>query len=217
MEHRHVTEPRERILAAAVELFAGSGYAGTGVRQIAAAAGVNVAMIHYYFGSKAGLFKAIIDHFFERLSQTLEPVLAAGAQAGLPPEQRLREAVRELVKLLMVYRQEVKVIATEFPLELPELAEYKAQHFREGLFPWLYPVMMELAQRSSRPIPIEIVGPAMGSMVVFHFMVRPVVERLFRMEFDDAFYERFPDEIANLFLYGVLGKPEGGADKGGDQ
>ncbi len=49
---------RERILATAQELFAEQGYAGTGTRAIAQAAGVNLALIHYHFGSKRELFKA---------------------------------------------------------------------------------------------------------------------------------------------------------------
>jgi AcrR family transcriptional regulator len=49
---------RERILAVAQALFAEQGYAGTGTRAIAQAAGVNLALIHYHFGSKRDLFKA---------------------------------------------------------------------------------------------------------------------------------------------------------------
>lgn len=49
---------RDRILAVAQELFAQNGYAGTGTRAIAQAAGVNLALIHYHFGAKRDLFKA---------------------------------------------------------------------------------------------------------------------------------------------------------------
>ena len=44
-------------------------------------------------------------------------------------------------------------------------------------------------------------------MLVFHFLFRPVVERSFDLSMDDAFYEQFPDQIANIFLYGILGTP----------
>lgn len=49
---------RERILAVAQELFAENGYAATGTRAIAQAAGVNLALIHYHFGSKRDLYQA---------------------------------------------------------------------------------------------------------------------------------------------------------------
>ena len=51
-------QSRERLLIAAMRLFAAHGYARASTREIALAAGVNVASISYYFGDKAGLYKA---------------------------------------------------------------------------------------------------------------------------------------------------------------
>jgi AcrR family transcriptional regulator len=52
---------REEILAAARRAFATRGYAQTGVREIAAAAGINSALVVRYFGGKQKLFIAAID------------------------------------------------------------------------------------------------------------------------------------------------------------
>jgi AcrR family transcriptional regulator len=49
---------RERLLLAAMRLFAERGFANTSTREIALAAGTNVASISYYFGDKAGLYRA---------------------------------------------------------------------------------------------------------------------------------------------------------------
>lgn len=49
---------RERLLLAAMRLFAEHGYAKASTREIALAAGANVAAISYYFGDKAGLYRA---------------------------------------------------------------------------------------------------------------------------------------------------------------
>ena len=46
---------RERLMLAALKLFAQQGYAKTSVRAIAAEANANVAAISYYFGDKAAL------------------------------------------------------------------------------------------------------------------------------------------------------------------
>lgn len=51
-------QSRERLLLAAMRLFAEQGYARTSTREIAFAAGANVAAISYYFGDKAGLYRA---------------------------------------------------------------------------------------------------------------------------------------------------------------
>lgn len=51
-------ESRQRLLEAAVQCFAEQGFAKTSTRTIAAQAGVNIAAISYYFGDKAGLYRA---------------------------------------------------------------------------------------------------------------------------------------------------------------
>ena len=54
---------RDRIIDTAEQLFADQGYAGTSIRGIVAAAGVNLAAIHYHFGSKDELLLAILDRY----------------------------------------------------------------------------------------------------------------------------------------------------------
>lgn len=51
-------ESRQRLLHAAVQCFAEHGFAKTSTRNIATQAGVNIAAISYYFGDKAGLYRA---------------------------------------------------------------------------------------------------------------------------------------------------------------
>jgi AcrR family transcriptional regulator len=53
-------ETRARILHAARDRLLAQGYAGTTLRAVAADAGVDVALISYYFGSKQGLFSAVM-------------------------------------------------------------------------------------------------------------------------------------------------------------
>ncbi len=50
------TDSRERIVSAAVDEFGAQGYDGATVRSIAARAGVDSALVHHYFGTKADLF-----------------------------------------------------------------------------------------------------------------------------------------------------------------
>jgi AcrR family transcriptional regulator len=62
---RGKTDTRDVILGAARRLFAAAGYDKTSVRDVAAAAGVDPAMIRHYFGSKAELFRATMGWPFE--------------------------------------------------------------------------------------------------------------------------------------------------------
>ena len=51
---------REQLVAAATRIFAAKGYVAATTREICDAAGVNVAAIHYYFGDKEGLYRAVL-------------------------------------------------------------------------------------------------------------------------------------------------------------
>lgn len=55
-------DKRESILSTAMQLFGQKGFEGTSVREIAAGADVNPAMISYYFGSKEKLFENLVEH-----------------------------------------------------------------------------------------------------------------------------------------------------------
>lgn len=54
-------EARSRLLDAALTLFANKGFAATSIREIAQSAQVNVSAISYYFGDKAGLYRAVYE------------------------------------------------------------------------------------------------------------------------------------------------------------
>ena len=68
-------EKQIRIIEATEKLFAERGYEGTSVRDIAQDAGVNVAMISYYFGSKEKLLEAVFSHRISLSKLTLENIL----------------------------------------------------------------------------------------------------------------------------------------------
>jgi len=90
---------RGRLLEAALAEFAARGFAGARVDAIARRAQINKAMLYHYFGSKAALFRAILNR---KVRERLETI------AGLPPELRLALATlfaaaahdRALIRLL---------------------------------------------------------------------------------------------------------------------
>ncbi|MGE0761732.1 MAG: TetR/AcrR family transcriptional regulator [Bdellovibrionales bacterium] len=57
---KSATDSKQALLDASLEVFAEKGLEGSTVKDIADAAGVNVALISYYFGSKDGLYKAAL-------------------------------------------------------------------------------------------------------------------------------------------------------------
>ena len=68
-------QSRERLLHAALRLFAQQGFAKTSTREIAEAASANVAAISYYFGDKAGLYRAVFLEPIDGPRRDLSPLL----------------------------------------------------------------------------------------------------------------------------------------------
>ena len=79
---RDAAATRSAILEAATRRFAFEGYQSAGVREIAADAGVNAAMVNRYFGSKEGLFAEVVDLAYEK-SLMMTPELNAQAAREL--------------------------------------------------------------------------------------------------------------------------------------
>ena len=66
---------RQRLLYAGLRLFAQQGFANTSTREIAEAARTNVAAISYYFGDKAGLYRAVFLEPIDTPPPDLGPLL----------------------------------------------------------------------------------------------------------------------------------------------
>ena len=69
---------RSQLIAAATPLFAAKGFHGVGVRELAAAAGVNISMISYYFKGKEGLYAAVLSEQFSTLKSVAQLATAQG-------------------------------------------------------------------------------------------------------------------------------------------
>jgi len=67
-------EVEKRLLEVATRVFADKGYSGASVQEIVRRAGVTKPVLYYYFGSKAGIFRAILDEAAYMLELLLEEV-----------------------------------------------------------------------------------------------------------------------------------------------
>ena len=73
MDKTTVSEARERIINAAIELFSQKGYDATRVNDIASSANVNKALIYYYFKSKQDILDFMVDSLLnDAVSITLD-------------------------------------------------------------------------------------------------------------------------------------------------
>jgi len=200
MKAKRSKEPRQRILDAAVILFAQKGYAGVGVREIAKAADVNIAMISYYFEAKIGILKVILNEFHDQYYQVINNIDIESS----PPEDCVRMIVHNMVDLIKENTERAMVSFNALPLDIPEIADIKAKRVSE-----LIKAISGLANRygldPNDAVLISIIGPFLISTILAHFRFKPVQEHIFRIKFNDAFYERYKETIATLFLYGITG------------
>jgi AcrR family transcriptional regulator len=108
-------QSRERLLLAAMRLFAEHGFAPTSTREIALAAGTNVASIAYYFGDKAGLYRAA----FSELAAC--PVKDAAAFSD--PDATLREALQAFYAMLLGQLRQGELARVSMRLWFREMLE----------------------------------------------------------------------------------------------
>lgn len=92
---------RERILAAALEVFAERGFEGARTRDIAKRAGANLGLLTYYFGGKEPLWRAAVAHAFEELATEIAAVTArARSASGEDERAQLEQLLRGFVRFL---------------------------------------------------------------------------------------------------------------------
>jgi TetR/AcrR family transcriptional regulator, regulator of cefoperazone and chloramphenicol sensitivity len=102
--HQRGEDTRGRILEAALELFAASGFEGASTRTIAERAGVNLPAIQYYFGSKEGLYRAVVERFSQQMHAGVAPVaerICAELAAGQPSRRRLIDLLCDMLDIVI--------------------------------------------------------------------------------------------------------------------
>src|SRR5450631_1235748 len=101
---------QSQLLDTAEMLFSRKGFDGTSVRDIAESAGINTAMISYYFGSK----EKLMEEIFERKSMNIrEKVDALLKEDSLDPLQKMFCLVDEYIDGIMSRKQFHRILLTE--------------------------------------------------------------------------------------------------------
>jgi TetR/AcrR family transcriptional regulator len=167
------SETPDVILDAAEDLFAKQGFAATSVKQIGAAAGVNPALIHYYFGSKEGLYRALLRRLFEAIMS------GAGQRLGEAPtpEAAVRAIVRTQSETMVAHPSYPRLLGRELVDHgMSHGGEYIA-HLSETLFRRLHEMIRHgqdagifRADMDPRFAALSVV-----SLVPYFHIARPVV------------------------------------------
>lgn len=95
------TDKQTHILDVAEELIAQKGFEGTSVRDISAKAGINVAMISYYFGSKEKMMTSLYQYRVQKTRDSFSEFTET--IRGGNPEMQMKEIIKFIISLLFRY------------------------------------------------------------------------------------------------------------------
>lgn len=104
------SEKQVQIMESAEKLFAARGYDGTSVRDIAESAGINLAMVSYYFGSKEKLFEAMFSYRSEYFKLQLETMVANNE---LEPMEKMYVLIDQYISKLTSQQMFHRIMARE--------------------------------------------------------------------------------------------------------
>ncbi len=168
-------ESRAAILNAAVREFAQEGVAGARTDAIARSAGVNKALLYYYFKDKEAIYRAVLDQVFGGVRAAIHDALSQ----ELPPRQKLAAYVCAHFDYIASNPLYPRIVQAEFlragrdPSRLQRIAK---EYFR--------PVFLEISallkagakSGDFRQVdPLHFI-PSMISVIVFYFNTAPIMK-----------------------------------------
>jgi TetR/AcrR family transcriptional regulator len=195
-------EARAKILAAAERLFAERGYAGAAIREIASEAGINSAMIHYYFGNKDGLYFAVL----ENAASTVRALIAEATGGDQSIKERLTSFVSAYASYLFSHPNLARILSREM-LSGGDHSMKLAQKYATTNYGMLREAMAAAIKRGEmRKIDVDLAPVSlMGMILVFQFM-RPLISfAIGNLEYDERFIKRLSAHTVDLFLNGAAG------------
>ncbi|HNX50171.1 MAG TPA: TetR/AcrR family transcriptional regulator [Thermoanaerobaculaceae bacterium] len=101
--------PRDRILAAATQVFAERGFSGAGVDEIARRAGINKAMLYYHVGDKAALYAEVVLAFIGLVEAEIGRRMASETS----PTARLRALHETFLNLALTHPDYPQIMMRE--------------------------------------------------------------------------------------------------------
>ena len=119
---------RERILAAALDLFSELSFDGATTREIAARAGVTQGLLNYHFSSKDELWRAAVDGLYAELSEALDS-RAAGLR-GVDALTVAQLLIREFISFSATHPQLHRIITQECKNDGPRMDWMVERHIQ---------------------------------------------------------------------------------------
>jgi AcrR family transcriptional regulator len=192
---------REALLDTARRLFLAHGFASVSIRQIAAAAGSSPATVHYHFGDKLGLYRAMLE-------TAMGPVVAALQRLSDPDRAEqldVVDVVRLYTRMLATNPVVPALIVQEVLAEGGRFREQFIEHFAGRLAPLFIAIMRREQARGALRSDLDPRLAALSaiSMTVFPFLALPVTSRVLGLSPDEETIERLANHTTRVLFEGI--------------
>lgn len=193
---------RERILAAAHRVFTTQGTAKARTQEIADEAGVNKALVHYYFGTKDALADAV---FRNAASQFMPRIFGILASEELSIEEKVRGVVREQVDFHLARPYLAGYVISEAHAEPERVRAIMGGTGGAPLAVLRRQLAAAIVAGEIRRISAEQFVVSLVALLVFPFAVRPLLPVLVGIDADrfPAFVEARKRDLPDFFLAGL--------------
>jgi AcrR family transcriptional regulator len=109
------TDTKQQIINVAERLFAEHGFAGTTLRNVISEAGVNLAAVHYHFGSKEELFRAVVARFARPVvDRELSLLAELSVGTELPSVEAILTAIFKPSLEILSQNEDTRMIRAQF-------------------------------------------------------------------------------------------------------
>ena len=189
------------ILQAAEEEFLLKGFAGARTTEIAQKAGVNHAMLHYYFHTKEQLFEQVMT---EKVALFRDSVVSVFEQSNLPILQQIKEAMSRHFDFVRQNPLLPRFIINEISVRPEYIVNLRTKilPFAENVFSKLQKSLDEASARGeighidAPTLMLDIV-----SLNLFVFIAHPIISQMQSVLGDlDAFYEARKQENIDVIM-----------------
>lgn len=192
-------DTRQRIIEAALLVFAERGFAGASTRDIAAAADANQGLIAYHFGSKEALWQAAVHSLFETLQQEIGAKMAA--VGDLDPATQLGVLIKHFVRFSAAHPELNRLMMQEGMRDGPRLKWIIDEHVRP-----IYQFSTELIRRGQAAGSLPDVDPLHLHYILLGaathlFTMAPEVRHLSRRDASsEALVEAHADAVVRILI-----------------
>ena len=194
---------RDKLLTAARELFLRYGYRAVSSRQIATAAGANVAMIRYYFGGKPGLYREICNALMQPIRAGIDAM-----SHGLVTVE-LGSLLAALMRLWATNPWLPGLLIREVLMPDGPLRAMFIKEFPERLAPLVANIVRQEVERGRiRPgLDPKLVVLSMISLGLFPFVALPITSKVFGVSQDEVVLQRLIRHTTDVLAHGIAVPP----------